>query len=255
MPNKKSSKKEKRAAFATPIVNILLESASYTFDFFVDHFRKKWQLTFSPCREENSLGMIIENMVVGCVFVPFPIVENALIQSARDNVLWPEAEAVVTKHKAHLKVTLARESDPVSAHILLSKVVYSLLHQKNVVGVYYSPGLFEPAYYIKCAENLTAKKLPTELWVHINQIGFNTEEGFSFFTSGMNNFNKKEFEIVDTKTNFIDAYYFLKELIKFTIENNVNYKDGDIAGIEDNKTPLSVSKGVRVKGPTIKIGI
>ena len=253
MPKKKSSKKEKHTTIATPVVNILLESANYSFDFFIDLFRKNWQLPFSPYHEENSLGMIIENMVVGCTLIPFPIVENALIQSARDNVLWPEAELCVSKHKAHLKVALTREPDPVSAHILLSKVVYSLLHQRNVLGAYYSPSLFEPAYYIKCAENLAAKKLPTELWVHINQTGFDAEEGFSFYTTGMNKFGKKEFEIVETKTNFIDAYYFLKELIKHTIENDVDYKDGDTAGVEDNKTPLSVSKGVKVKGMTIKL--
>ena len=238
-----------------PIINILLDSAHYSFDSFADHFAKKWQLNFSPYREENSIGMIIENMVIGCVFIPFPIVESALTKSAGDNVLWPEAEACVAKHKAHLKVTLTREGDPISAHVLLSKVVYSLLHQKNALAVYYSPCLFEPAYYIKCAENLTAKKLPTELWVHISQTGFDTGEGFSFYTAGMNKFGKREFEIVETGTNFIDAYYFLKELIKYAIENDVNYKDGDMAGVEDNRASLSVSKGVRIKGTTIKIDI
>jgi len=204
-----------------PVVYILLDGAGYSFDIFIDNFRKKWQLQFEPHREEDSLGMIIDGRIVGCTIVPYPIVESALIKYARENMFWPEAEACVAKHKAHLKVAIAREGDPVAAHTLLSKVIYSLLQQRNALCVYLKPGLIEPSYYIKCAEELVKKKLPTELWVHINSTGSETGDSFSFNTVGMNKFGKKEFEIKNTKKNFIDAYYCLKEQIKATIENDI----------------------------------
>jgi hypothetical protein len=70
----------------------------------------------------------------------------------------------------------------------------------------------------------------------------------------MYKFGKKEFEIVETKEkNFIDAYYLLKELIDYTIENNIEFKDGDTIGPDDDKTALSISNGVHIKEPTIKI--
>ena len=238
-----------------PVADILLDDNNYAFSFFIDHFKKKWQLDCEPFRDENSLGMIIDDRVIGCAFVPQQVTESALVQSARENVLWTEAEAGIAKHKSHLKVAMTKEGDPVAAHILFSKIIYSLLQQKNVIGVYLRPGLFEPSYYIKYAEELTRKMLPTELWVHINSIDYDKEEGFSFFTTGMTKFGKKEFEITETKKNFIDAYYFLKELIKHTIENNVTFKHGDTVGTDETKIPLSVSKGVKVKDHTIKINL
>jgi hypothetical protein len=72
----------------------------------------------------------------------------------------------------------------------------------------------------------------------------------------MHKFGKKEFEIIETTKNFIDTYYMLKELVKQTIENDLSFSDGDTVGTEDGgKATLSVSKGVKVRGTTIKIGI
>ena len=253
-----SPKKTKAPSSGISVAKVLLESDQYDFGFFVEQFAKKWQIRVSPHREENRLGIIADGRVVGCELVHTPVTESALTQSARDNVLWPEAEFRVSKHKAHLKVAITREGDPVGAHVVFTKVIYNLVREKNVLGVYLAPGLFEPEYYIKCAEGLTVKKLPTELWVHINQVGFEKGENYSFFTTGMEKFGKKEFEIVETKTNFIDAYYSLKELIKYTIENDVAFKDGDTlktAEGSEGDVDVSVSKGVLIKGTTIKIDL
>jgi len=237
------------------IVNVLLDSTQYGYESLADRFIKKWQLPFDPYKDKDSIGFIIDGRVIGCSYVPYPIVENDLFNSARENVLWPEAESCVTKHRAHLKVTMTREGDPVTAHILFTKFVSCLLQQRTVTGIYLRPGLLEPSYYIRCAEELVRKKLPTELWVHINSINFDKEEGFSFYTTGMSKFGKKEFEITETKKNFIDAYYLLKELVKHTLENNKDIKNGDTIGADENRTSLTVSKGVKVKGTSVKINI
>ena len=143
---------------------ILLEGAQYSFDLFAEQFQKTWQHRVGPYRDENFFGLIVDGMAVGCALFRSPLADGALIQSARENVLWPDAEFQVSKHNAYLTVALTRAKDPVSAHTLFSKVIYSLLHQRNAIGVYLRPGLFEPAYYIKCAEVILSKKLPTELW-------------------------------------------------------------------------------------------
>jgi len=150
-----------------PIATVLLETVYYNFDLFITNFVKKWQLRFEPYYEGDALGMIIDGMVVGCAFFPAPLTEAALIQSARENTLWPEAEVRALKHKAHLKVTVTREHDLTAGHILLSKVIYSLLQQPNVSGIYLESGFFEPVYYINCAECLMINKLPKELWPNV----------------------------------------------------------------------------------------
>ena len=251
------SKKSKTTTFDMPVASVLLESPQYAFDFFIEHFIKKWQVAVNPYREENRLGMIVDGRVFGCMLVAAPLSDSALSQDARDNVLWPDAEQNVSKHKAHLQVAMTREGDPIAAHVALTKVMYGLLRQKNVLGAYLRPGLFEPEYYVKSAENIAVKKLPTELWVHINQLGFDKGEGYSFFTTGMDKFGKSEFEIIETKANFIDAYYSLKELIRYTIENDAVFKDGDTIKAEGDgsNVAVSISKGVKVKGQTIKINL
>jgi hypothetical protein len=236
-----------------PIVYILLEGGPFDFDLFVECFAKKWQLKFKPRREENSIGMIVDGMVVGCAFFPAPIADNQLRLCARGNAFWPEAESVAIKHSAHLRVALTGEKDIIPAHCLLSKVVHSLLNQRAAKGVYQFPALIEPSYYVKCAEDLVIKHLPTELWVHINTLNLSGDDNCSFYTTGMSGFGKKEFEIIETEKNFIDAYYYLKELIKHTIENDVNYKNGDTIGADDNQIKLSIAKGAHVKGQVIKI--
>jgi len=256
MPRDTRAKKNKPAEFQTPVACILLEGANYNFGLFAEQFQKTWQYNTGPYRDGRTFGMIVDGMIIGCALIPSPVTDPALLQSARDSVLWPEAEICVSKHNAHLLVTLTREKGPIPANVLLTKVIYCLLRQKNVTGVYLRPGLFEPAYYIKCAEPLFAEKLPTELWVHINSIGFDKNEGFTFYTSGMNQFGKPEFEILETRSNFIDTYYMLKELIRVTITSDAHYKDGDTVKSPDGgKFSLSVSNGVKAKGPAIKINM
>jgi len=241
--------------FKMPLANVLLDGAYYDFNLFFDNFKKRWStFDFSPYKDKNTFGIIIDGMAVGCTFTPYSFMSPDLTQNARESVLWPNAEAQVSKHNAHLTVALTREKDPVSSHILFSKVISSLLHQRNVCGVYLRPGLFEPAYYIKCADTLRSNKLPSELWVHVNCPGFERGDGFSFYTSGMQKFGKKEFEMIAAaEKNFIDAYYLFKKLIGYTIENNVDFNDGDKIGLGSDNRTLSVSDGVYVKGRSIKI--
>ena len=251
--SKTHPKKGEQSEFIMPIVDVLLESPSYAFDHFAEQFQKKWMVTIGPHREENAMGIMVDGRVVGCTLVPSPVKDTGVMQEAKDNELWPDAEDRVLAHKAHLRVTLTREGDPVAAHVIITKVICSLLQQKNVVGVYLRPGLYEPAYYTKCAESLMTKKLPTELWVNVNSLDAGSS-GFSFYTSGMEKFGKSEFEIVDSTKNFIDSLYFLKGLVQTTLEKNIKYKDGDTVGDESgSKVKLSVSKGVKIKGTTIKI--
>ena len=249
------NKNSKQKKFEMPNAKILLKRTQYDFDLFFEHFKKRWRyFEVSPYRDKNTFGIITDGMVIGCAFTPAPVSDPVLIQSAKDSVLWPHAEVHIANHNAHVTVSLVCEKDPISTHVLFSKVIYSMLHQKSAIGVYLNPGLLESAYYIKCCESLFSRKLPTELWVHINCIDLEKDQGFSFYTLGMKKFGKKEFEMLETtKKNFIDAYYFFKNIVRNTIENNIVFKDGDFLGNDADKISLSVSKGVNLNESTIKI--
>ena len=242
--------------FKMPVGHIMLDGPQYNFELFASQFQTTWNRRIGFYRDGNFYGFISDGMVVGCALVPTPVPDPALKEIAKESVMWSLAEHNVAKHTVHLMVTLDREKGPVASHSLLSKVIYSMLHQRNVMGVYFKPGLFEPDYYIKCAEALLSGKLPTELWVHINSYGFDKSGSSTFFTYGMTKFGKKEFEIIDTKNNFVDTYYLLKDLIKRTIAEDIDFKNGDFTGPEGGaKIPLTVSKGKNIKGETIKIGV
>ena len=255
MFKKGKSKKNVGEAIEMPVANVLLKGSYYDFNVFAGHFKRKWRyFDHVPYRDKDAVGMVVGGTIFGCKFTPAPINDPELEEHAKNSVLWPGAEEYVRRHNAHLSVALAQEKDAISAHSLLSKVIYSLAHQKNVEAIHFGSGFFEPTYYVKCAETLVSRKLPTELWVNIKSPDFGNDKKVSFYTDGMHRFGKPEFEVVGmTGKNFIDVYYIIKNAVNHAIEKNILFKDGDVIGEGVDKNYLEVSDGVYVDGLSVKI--
>ena len=257
--SKLTKSKQKSQQPELPSACVLLSSPWYDFSRFTDRFENKWDITIGPHWEENLLGLIADGMVVRCVFHPAPVPEQTLQRDAKRSFLWSDARARAASHVAHILVTVIpdikpgqKKKGPVAAHRLLSKVVSSILESDNAIGVYLNPGVLEKNHYIKVAKTLIGDTLPVELWVHID--AWESAEGFSLATFGMNKFNKNEFEILESKKNFIDCYYHLKQIVDYTITRDITFKDGEMIGEEPHAySKITLSDGVFVSGTSIKI--
>ena len=256
MDKLKKGKRKSKEKPELPSARVLLSSAWYDFGAFVDRFEGKWNYTIGPYWEENLFAFIADGMVVRCDFCPAPVAEQTLERDARRSFLWSDAKTRTASHTAYILVSVisdaVKKKDPITAHRLLSKTVSGLLESDNAIGVWLNPGLLEKSHYIKAAKALVGDTLPTELWVHID--AWESAEGFSLATFGMKRFHKNEFEILNSKKNFIDCYYHLKQIIDNTLSRNITFKDGDTIGGDDHtRSRLTLSKGVFAPGITLKI--
>ena len=238
-----------------PSAYVLLSGAWYNFHGFVDRFSGKWNTLIGPRQEENLLSFIAESMVVRCAFSPAPLAEQTLSNDAKRSFLWPGASERIALHAAHIFVTVVpgirEKKDAIAAHRLLSKTVSALLEADNAIGVWLSPGVLEKNHYVKTAKALIGDALPTDLWVHID--AWENSDGLSLATFGMNKFDKPEFEIIESKKNFIDCYYHLKQIVEYTIRQNAAVRNGTISAGETATSKISLSKGVFASGTTAKI--
>jgi len=252
MEKLKKRVKEENPAYDLLCASVMLNKVEYDFGAVIKRFEAKWDLDIGPFTEENFLGFIVQGMIVCCTFFKEPISDPALKENVKSDFLWQDAETLVASHAAYILVSVMNQKDQLSAHGLFSKVISSLLESENAIGVYQAPSFFEKSYYIKSAEILLDNKLPTELWVHIH--ASEAADGFNFATCGMQKFQKNELEIIETKKNFIEAYYYLREIITYTILNDISFNDGEtIAPNEFMKNTITVSEGVLTGGMTIKI--
>jgi hypothetical protein len=81
------------------------------------------------------------------------------------------------------------------------------------------------------------------------------KEGFCAFTSGMRYFGKEEIEVIDSKAQPEQVLSFMYSISEYILVDDIELKDGETIGFtEEQKLPITISKGVSVDGDTVKIG-
>ena len=84
---------------------------------------------------------------------------------------------------------------------------------------------------------------------------YKENDGICAFTSGLRYFGKEEIEVLNSSYEPNDVLSFMYTICEYVVIEDIELKDGETIGFtEDQKLPISISKGVSVPGDTVKIG-
>lgn len=253
-PNEQQGQAEEQG-YGALVGFVLLQGDAFDYTPFIHEMRQRWGIDLSDQGDPEGGAFVFEvdGMRAACMYVPAPIPNREVEENCRYNLIWPEAEQVVSQHQAQLILSVLNYNDPIEGHALFTKAASSLLQSGQALGLYMAPAVLEAAHYTELAQMLQEEELPIPLWVFVGLYG--GEKGNSAYTVGLNKFGRDELEVVESDKTPGELYEFLYMITQYLIEYDVLLQDGETIGFsEEQKLTLTRSKGIAVEGDSIKIG-
>jgi hypothetical protein len=170
---------------------------------------------------------------IAYTLVDRPIPAAQLAGPAARAWYWPEAEAALAQHTAHLIVALVDESrDRIAKCIKLTRFVAALLPESCALGLQWggSRAVHEPSAFCQVAEHMSRDDMPLHLWVEF-QIESNDHGGLRLYTTGLAPFGKREIEIPNFPGSPQDLMAHAYNLAHYLLEKDANVKDGAVIGL------------------------
>ncbi|QDU87852.1 hypothetical protein Pla175_12190 [Pirellulimonas nuda] len=148
---------------------------------------------------------------------------------------WPEAEAVMRRHAAHLFVTLLSEKrDPIDRSMRLTQLVTAVSEAAGADGIVWGPSslVHEPAAFRKLATTMSREDLPLHLWVDF-RVSELDDGAFALFTTGMEALGSRELEV----NRFVGEPHVLAgyayNIAHYLLEKTPQLKEGEAIGLPD----------------------
>ena len=256
---KKEKVKEEKDQAGCFVGMVLLSSAEWDKSQFISDLQETWAIKIGEEDQDEKYKDIIVteigNMRLAISFVPVPVPDQEAEFYAEGNYMWPDAVSTVKKHQAHIMVAVLGDGkDYPEKGRLFTKAVDACLRQKNAVAAYTDGAVFEPGFYRDFAALMEGDAIPVFnlVWFGIykngNQIGV--------YTYGMKKFGKDEMEVyVDHQdADLNDVREFLSDMVSYVLEEDVILNDGETIGFsEEQKLPITKSKGIALDGMSLKI--
>ena len=202
---------------------------------------------------EDTLVFHYGGAIVSIALMPGPVPNEEAENHAQRNFRWPDAEKTVERHEAHLMVAILDGMMPVvEAGELLVKILTLCCQLPETLGVYMNETVYQPELYLQMAEMLHQGMFPVLnlVWIGLYQ----GERGVCGYTCGMRAFGYDEMEVVDSQAEASEVYSFLVDLADFVITEDELLQDGETVGFsEEEKLPITKSRGNVVEGETLKI--
>jgi hypothetical protein len=202
---------------------------------------------------EDMLVFHYEGAIISIALMQGPVPNGEAENHAQRNFRWPDAEKTVRRHEAHLMVAvLAGELSAVEAGELMVKILMLCCRLPETLGIYMNETVYEPEMYLQMAEMLQHGMFPVLnlIWIGLYQ----GERGICGYTCGMRAFGYDEMEVVDSQAEPGEVYSFLVDLADFVIMEDELLQDGETVGFsEEEKLPITKSRGNVVEGETLKI--
>lgn len=206
--------------------------------------------------EENTDDIFLisyHGAMIAVSFMPVPIPNGEAEEAAAKNFLWPKGAEQVKNHTAHLLVVvMGKEISPAESGELLVKTVVSACRQDGVLGIFTGEVVYAPDYYLRFAGMLEEDMFPIYnlVWIGL----YNSKKGLCAYTGGMRYFGYDEMEVLDSQADAETLHGFLSDIANYVITADVILRDGETIGFsEEQKLPITKSKGVAVEGDSLKI--
>lgn len=254
--------KRKVAKPKDPSSSILLampmfkEGDSFELSEVVAHLKGFWESEVSDVSgDKQSAVFSIDNVRVALAFMDIPIPWGDIESTAQYAYNWRKAEEELKDHTGHAIVTvLEGDQSAFEKNRVMSKLICSVLATSKAVGIYKGTQtlLIPRDQYLSFIDLIKEGSAPVPIWVYV---GLRTlPSGNSAYTYGLNNFGKREMEIIDSSSSLEELYGLLMNISAYVIERNIEFNDGETIGeTEEQKIKLKKTKGRLVEGEVFRL--
>ena len=244
---------------ATFVGFVLLDEVRFDAGKYIKDLKEDWNLDydFEITQEDNTIIADYNGMIMTASLMPAPIPDNEAVEQAKTNYRWKEAIEAAEKHKAHLLVSVINrgDMDNIEGAKHYVKLLANATKQEGCLGINILGTVIHPQMYYDFAKLYDENDdFPIENIVYIGLYGDenNTVSGYTY---GLEQFGKKELEIIKSSEEAEEVYNFLASISDYIITSDVVLNDGETIGFsEEQKIQISVSKGIALDGETIKLG-
>ena len=238
---------------------VLLERADFDAEKYVKDLKKDWGIDydFEITHDNNTIIADYNGMILTVSLMPAPIPDNEAIEQAKTNYRWDGAVEAAERHKAHLLVSVINrgDMDNIEGAKNYVKLLANATKQEGCLGINILGTVIHPQMYYDFAKLYDENDdFPIENIVYIGLYGDenNTVSGYTY---GLEQFGKKELEIIKSSEEAEEVYNFLASISDYIITSDVVLNDGETIGFsEEQKIQISVSEGIALDGETIKLG-
>ena len=238
---------------------VLLDEVRFDAEKYVKDLKEDWNLDydFEITQEDNTIIADYNGMIMTASLMPAPIPDNEAVEQAKTNYRWEKAVEAAEKHKAHLLVSVINSGDVdnIEGAKHYVKLLANATKQEGCLGINILGTVIHPQMYYDFAKLYDENDdFPIENIVYIGLYGDenNTVSGYTY---GLEEFGKKEIEIIKSLEEAEEVYNFLASISDYIITSDVVLNDGETIGFsEEQKIQISVSEGIAVDGETIKLG-
>jgi len=238
---------------------VLLERADFDAEKYVKDLKKDWGIDydFEITHDNNTIIADNNGMILTVSLMPAPIPDNEAIEQAKTNYRWDGAVEAAERHKAHLLVSVINrgDMDNIEGAKHYVKLLANATKQEGCLGINILGTVIHPQMYYDFAKLYDENDdFPIENIVYIGLYGDenNTVSGYTY---GLEQFGKKELEIIKSSEEAEEVYNFLASISDYIITSDVVLNDGETIGFsEEQKIQISVSEGIALDGETVKLG-
>ena len=244
---------------ATFVGFVLLDEVRFDTEKYVKDLKEDWNLDydFEITQEDNTIIADYNGMIMTASLMPAPIPNNEAVEQAKTNYRWDGAVEAAERHKAHLLVSVINrgDMDNIEGAKHYVKLLANATKQEGCLGINILGTVIHPQMYYDFAKLYDENDdFPIENIVYIGLYGDenNTVSGYTY---GIEQFGKKEIEIIKSLEEAEEVYNFLASISDYIITSDVVLNDGETIGFsEEQKIQISVSEGIALDGETIKLG-
>ena len=238
---------------------VLLDEVRFDAEKYVKDLKEDWGMSydFEITHDNNTIIADNNGMILTASLMPAPIPDNEAVEQAKTNYRWKEAVEAAEKHKAHLLVSVINRGDVdnIEGAKHYVKLLANATKQEGCLGINILGTVIHPQMYYDFAKLYDENDdFPIENIVYIGLYGDenNTVSGYTY---GLEQFGKKELEIIKSLEEAEEVYNFLASISDYIITSDVVLNDGETIGFsEEQKIQISVSEGIALDGETIKLG-
>ena len=238
---------------------VLLDEVRFDAEKYVKNLKEDWGMSYDFEITHDNSTIIADNngMILTASLMPAPIPDNEAVEQAKTNYRWKEAVEAAEKHKAHLLVSVINRGDVdnIEGAKHYVKLLANATKQEGCLGINILGTVIHPQMYYDFAKLYDENDdFPIENIVYIGLYGDenNTVSGYTY---GIEQFGKKELEIIKSSEEAEEVYNFLASISDYIITSDVVLNDGETIGFsEEQKIQISVSEGIALDGETIKLG-